>query len=77
MRTLSQVNECLLIKWWWRYGKEASTLWKQVVCSKYGGLGGKWNPIVADSVLVSNLWQDILSMASANPALSDFFLNSS
>ncbi|KAF5934417.1 hypothetical protein HYC85_030588 [Camellia sinensis] len=74
VRNLSQVNECLLIKWWWRYGKEDSALWKQVVCSKYGGLGGRWSPFLGESLPMSNLWKGALSVVAKNPDLRDFLL---
>ncbi|KAF5952992.1 hypothetical protein HYC85_010936 [Camellia sinensis] len=33
IRDLGVVNECLLLKWWWRYGSEDTALWKDVICS--------------------------------------------
>ncbi|KAF5931642.1 hypothetical protein HYC85_027813 [Camellia sinensis] len=33
IRDLGVVNECLLLKWWWRYGSEDTALWKVVICS--------------------------------------------
>lgn len=44
VRRLSDVNVCLMLKWWWRYGREHKSLWKQVVCCRYGGFGGRWTP---------------------------------
>ena len=29
-------NKALLAKWIWRFGKEQSSLWKKVLCTKYG-----------------------------------------
>ncbi|XP_028057272.1 uncharacterized protein LOC114261230 [Camellia sinensis] len=51
VRNLREVNECLLLKWWWRYGREENALWKQVLCSKYGGFGGRWSPLLVGSVV--------------------------
>lgn len=45
-----------------------------MVCSKYGGLGGRWSPFSGESLSVSNFWQGILSVAAENPDLQDFFL---
>ncbi|KAL7242941.1 hypothetical protein ACSBR1_015362 [Camellia fascicularis] len=28
------VNDCLLAKWWWRFGAESNTLWKRILCSR-------------------------------------------
>ncbi|XP_028073785.1 uncharacterized protein LOC114276193 [Camellia sinensis] len=44
VRRLSEVNVCLMLKWWWRYGREHKSLWKQVVCCRFGGFGGRWTP---------------------------------
>ncbi|XP_028056986.1 uncharacterized protein LOC114260979 [Camellia sinensis] len=57
-----------------RYGKEEAAMWKQVVCSKYGGLGGRWYPLFIRSVWMSNTWQDMLSVTVANTTLPEFFL---
>jgi len=34
------MNECLLLKWWWRFGSEFDSIWKQVILSKYPQTGG-------------------------------------
>ncbi|CAL5411454.1 unnamed protein product [Camellia sinensis] len=75
VKNLRKVNDCLLIKWWWRYGREENASWKQVLCSKYGGIGGRWSPFPVDSDVMSILWQDILSMKFTNPALSELYFN--
>lgn len=75
VRNLREVNDCLLLKWWWRYGREENALWKQVLCSKYGGIGGRWSLLSVDLGLLSSLWQDVLLINSSNPALSEFFWN--
>lgn len=35
VKNLKLMNECLLIKWWWRFGIEKGALWRKVICSKY------------------------------------------
>lgn len=45
------------------------------MCSKYGGIGGRWSPLPVVSGMMSTLWQDALSMNLTNPALSEFFFN--
>lgn len=40
VRKIREMNECLLVKWWWRYGVEDEALWKQVIICKYGSEGG-------------------------------------
>ncbi|XP_028080046.1 uncharacterized protein LOC114281693 [Camellia sinensis] len=73
VRNLGQVNECLLVKWWWRYGNEEAALWKKVICSKYGGVGGRWCPLFISSVGLSYTWRGITSVAEGNIALREFF----
>ncbi|KAG5568485.1 hypothetical protein H5410_064493 [Solanum commersonii] len=36
LRNLKIQNECLLMKWLWRYVKEDQALWKEVIQCKYG-----------------------------------------
>ncbi|KAL7218831.1 hypothetical protein ACSBR2_011994 [Camellia fascicularis] len=35
IRNVRIMNECLLLKWWWRFGSESGSIWKQVILSKY------------------------------------------
>lgn len=44
VKDLREVNDCLLLKWQWRYGSENNAMWKSVVCSKYGNDVGCWQP---------------------------------
>lgn len=44
VRNLREVNDCLLLKWWWRYGREENALWKKCCAVNMEGL-------VADGVL--------------------------
>lgn len=73
VRSLSDVNVCLMIKWWWRYGHQQQSLWKMVVCSRYGGIGGRWKPEPVSAAMVSTVWKDIASLASANSVVAEFF----
>lgn len=73
IRNIKSVNECLLAKWWWRYGSEDNALWKILICSKYGAKGGRWSPFFMNNFTCSRIWSDILSVAQSNPRLFDFF----
>ena len=42
IQNLKVVNNCLLAKWWWRFGREDNSLWKQLICNKYKLEGGRW-----------------------------------
>lgn len=37
---LREINSSLLMKWWWRYRVEEKALWRQVINSRYGVVGG-------------------------------------
>ncbi|GMP42072.1 hypothetical protein CsSME_00011936 [Camellia sinensis var. sinensis] len=42
IRSLGQVNECLLAKWWWRFCTENQAPWRRLICSKYSTRSGSW-----------------------------------
>lgn len=74
IRKLRMVNECLLPKWWWRYGCEDRSLWKSILISKYGSAGGRWAPFTEEGGQRSKLWGDILNTAISNTQLYSFFV---
>ncbi|CAL5336186.1 unnamed protein product [Camellia sinensis] len=73
VRSLSDVNICLMLKWWWRYGHQQQSLWKMVVCSRYGGNEGRWKPETVSAATISTVWKDIVSLPSANTVAAEFF----
>ncbi|CAL5369282.1 unnamed protein product [Camellia sinensis] len=73
IRKAKESNDCLLLKWWWRYGVEDESLWKRVIVSKYGADGGRWLPLQNGEGKESVVWSDILSVAALNPELFQFF----
>ncbi|XP_028117415.1 uncharacterized protein LOC114315043 [Camellia sinensis] len=77
IRRLRDVNECLLAKWWWRYGGEDQALCKDVVTSKYSSFGGRWRPFLVDDIQCSRIWGDILSLEHISPNLFNFFMENS
>ncbi|CAL5417428.1 unnamed protein product [Camellia sinensis] len=44
VRGIKTLNQCLLLKWWWRFGAKNQSLWKEVICAKYVPVDGKWFP---------------------------------
>ncbi|XP_028085089.1 uncharacterized protein LOC114286192 [Camellia sinensis] len=76
-RRLRDVNECLLAKWWWRYGGEDQALWKDVVASKYSSFGGRWRPFLVEGIQCSRIWGDILNLEHISPNLFNFFMENS
>ncbi|XP_028052395.1 uncharacterized protein LOC114256899 [Camellia sinensis] len=73
VRDVGEVNDGLLLKWWWRYGKEDKALWKSVLCSRYSRIGGGWMPPVSHTGGMSNIWQDIVKLPAVNQHLGDFY----
>ncbi|CAL5387765.1 unnamed protein product [Camellia sinensis] len=74
IKSLRDVNACLLLKWWWRFGGDENMLWKKVLCGKYNIHGRKWYPNTEASQMHSRLWKDILSVATSTSALHSFYI---
>lgn len=55
IKSLRDVNVCLLLKWWWRFGGDENLMWKKVLCGKYNIQGSKWYPNTEASQLHSRL----------------------
>ncbi|GMP44796.1 hypothetical protein CsSME_00013572 [Camellia sinensis var. sinensis] len=73
VRDLGEVNDCLLLKWWWRFGSEDKTLWKSVVCSRYGRSRGDWAPTLSNTDGASTVWKDIVQLNLNNQSLGEFY----
>ncbi|CAL5428787.1 unnamed protein product [Camellia sinensis] len=73
VRDLGEVNDCMLLKWWWRFGAEDKALWKSVVCSRYGRVGGGWLPSLHNIDGASTIWKDIVQIFSLNQSLGGFY----
>ena len=52
-------NQALLGKWLWRFGKEATHLWRQVITTKYGEDSGGWCTRVVRGTHGCGLWKNI------------------
>ncbi|XP_028052094.1 uncharacterized protein LOC114256638 [Camellia sinensis] len=57
IRRLRDVNACLLLKWWWKFGTQINSLWRRALCSKYKIDEARWNP-PNDFPLLFNLSTD-------------------
>ena len=57
LRRFSILNKALLCKWCWRFANERDSLWRKVICSKFGEDSGGWcsGNILAISVVVLGL----------------------
>ncbi|XP_028068962.1 uncharacterized protein LOC114271546, partial [Camellia sinensis] len=73
VRDLGEVNDCMLLKWWWRFGAKDKALWKSVVCSRYVRFGGGWVPTLHNTDGASAVWKDIVQLNSLNQSLGVFY----
>ena len=67
------MNECLLLKCWWRYGCESNALWRKVIDAKYGGSITSWGPNGEPSVTKSKMWSDILLVMDRDAEVANFY----
>ena len=59
IRKIGLFNQALLGKWLWRFGKEATYLWHQVIATKYGEGSGGWCTRVARETHGCGLWKNV------------------
>lgn len=63
VKRIRLMNDCFLLKWWWRFGAEPNALWKQVIHNKYSQVGVGWCPEPVDNTRNSCIWAGILGVA--------------
>ena len=59
IRNTRLFNQALLGKWLWRFGKEATHLWRQVIATKYGENSGGWCTRAVRRTHGCELWKNI------------------
>jgi hypothetical protein len=59
IRNIAIFNKALLGKWLWRYSTETTSLWRQVIDSKYGGQGRDWCSNRVRATHGVSLWKHI------------------
>lgn len=74
IRRIRDINTCLLLKWWWKFGTQINALWRRVICSKYKIIENCWHPLVRPSYKHSRIWSDILSIRASSNSIFNFFL---
>ncbi|XP_028080956.1 uncharacterized protein LOC114282472 [Camellia sinensis] len=67
------VNDCMLLKWGWRFGKEKDALWKKIICIKYNLDVKSWFPSSSSSSRYSCVWKGIASLPERRNNLIMFF----
>ncbi|XP_028075237.1 uncharacterized protein LOC114277538 [Camellia sinensis] len=75
IRKIRKVNDCLLMKRWWRFANENEALWKKVVCNKYKIQAGAWLPNQIVGIRWSKIWGDKLAVAEQRNTILQFFLD--
>ncbi|KAL7251725.1 hypothetical protein ACSBR1_013560 [Camellia fascicularis] len=75
VRRSADMNKCLLMKWWWRFGAENNTWWKDVICSKYNMGGGRWLPHLEGNIRASKIWSDIINAVRSQNEFLNFYLD--
>ena len=75
IRRIRLVNDCLLLKWWWRFAKEKDALWRQIICSKYKLDVKSWCPSPISNNSYSGVWKGIISLAERSGNLMLFYHN--
>ena len=43
IKIFSKMNKALLCKWSWRFANDRNSLWRKVICSKFGETNGGWH----------------------------------
>ena len=59
IKSFSSMNKALLSKWSWRFANERNSLWRKVICSKFGESSGGWHTSDIRGGYGSSLWKDI------------------
>ncbi|GKV11329.1 hypothetical protein SLEP1_g22593 [Rubroshorea leprosula] len=72
---LRRKNWALLGKWWFRLGDGAEGLWKQVVWEKYYGGREEVDITAVDTVQVSRIWRDVISIGLRSTSLKNMLVN--
>ncbi|CAL5410995.1 unnamed protein product [Camellia sinensis] len=75
IRRIRDVNACLLLKWWWKFGTQINSLWRRALCSKYKIDEACWNPPGSFSYKHSRVWKDILSIGNHCNNIFNFYVD--
>lgn len=75
VREKKEMNDALLLKWWWRFGTEINALWRKIICAKYGMNTNLWLPNMETNRNVSIIWRDIIQIQSRKPLIFSKFMD--
>ena len=51
IKSLSKMNQALLCKWSWRFANDRNSLWRKVICYKYGESFGGCIPVISEAAM--------------------------
>ena len=59
IKSFSKMNKALLCKWSWRLANDRNSLWRKVICSKFGESNGGWHTRDLRGGYGTSLWKEI------------------
>ena len=59
IKSFSKMNKALLCKWSWRFANDRNSLWRKVICSKFGETNGGWHTCDLGGNYGISLWNEI------------------
>lgn len=74
IKNIKEMNDSLLLKWWWRYGMEKEALWKKVITTKYKANPSRWFPNSNLPRNASTIWKDIINTKVRNPFMHSLYM---
>ncbi|XP_028075536.1 uncharacterized protein LOC114277790 [Camellia sinensis] len=75
IRRIKDVNTCLLLKWWWKFGNQVNALRRRAICSKYKIEEKCWHPPLRSHYKRSRMWTDIISIGAYSRNIFNFYLD--
>ena len=69
--SLRMQNTALLLKWWWRLGKEKTVLWRKVACHKYKLDSCYWFPSIHNRAKPFAVWKEVLDICNTTNQVQD------
>ena len=59
IKSFSKMNKALLCKWSWQFANDKNSLWRKVICSKFGESNGGWHTRDLRGGYETSLWKEI------------------
>ena len=59
IKSFSKMNKALLCKWSWWFANDRNSLWRKVICNKFGETNGGWQTCDLKGSYGTSLWKEI------------------